>query len=77
MPSIKWWFGIVYAFIIAFAGAASVALAESAGVLPRLTSWLIILLAGLVAAAERGYASWPTEPVRTWHPPPHFVQEEP
>ena len=37
MPSIKWWFGSsLHAFIIAFAGAASVALAESAGVLPRL-----------------------------------------
>ena len=69
MPDLHFWFICLRAFVVAFAGAITTSLVQLSGTQTPIagTTWLIAVLAGLVASVNAGHAAWPT-PAVSMHP---------
>lgn len=60
MPNAHFYFAVLGAFVLTFAGSMGVALTQAQTMeLPPLRTWLAAVMAGLVVAVERGAAVWP------------------
>ena len=70
MPDLHFWFICLRAFVVAFAGAITTSLVQLSGTQTPIagTTWLIAVLAGLVASVNAGHAAWPTPPPVAPHP---------
>jgi hypothetical protein len=66
MPGIRFYFILVRAFVVAFAGPILALNNQLSGTSTSiaLSTWLIAVLAGAVAAVNEGHVSWPKAPVR-------------
>ena len=84
MPDLHFWFICLRAFVLAFAGALTTSLVQLSGTQTPIagTTWLMAVLAGLIAACNAGHAAWPTPPVsmhprRRRHRPPRHMPPPP
>ena len=66
MPPVRVYFAALRAFIIAFAGVFTATLTQLSGTTTSiaLTTWLMAVLAGLVAAVNAGRDTWDAQPPR-------------
>jgi hypothetical protein len=62
MPDLHFWFICLRAFVLAFTGALTTSLVQLSGTHTSIAgmTWLMAVLAGVVAAANAGHAAWPT-----------------